>query len=453
LEAEKDKQRLPEEIIQRLQDLGIKKLTRLQDNAVDLGLRGLDIFVQAETGTGKTLCFALPTLSKIGSSQTPLQGIVLVPTFSLAVQITRVFNSLQPGCAAALDRDTDVLPAAPIVVGLPWLFLQLLDSTDKAAALEALRVVVVDEADTLLMPLGRKATQQQIDHFAKHVPPAATLLQELEKVRGDKLQVMAACAIVNRAVRREFVKLMDRRLEIVRYISLLRNEGTVSLAVAKTAASQEEVSPKRKTTAAQKSQASGRYILPSGISFNIVTADADSTGKALPGKALLDVIRREGAVAPLLFIPPQVKLDKEIEFLRQSGLDAVPIEEAVVQQKEITPPASNTEAGLQRQRILVSQPRDSRGLDLHHIDLVIINYAPQNAEAFLHMAGRTARMGARGRVIILTTHKDADRNLPKLSKNLGYNIDINRIELSNKTKVTTSNQAVAQFIKDWVQED
>ena len=78
---------------------GIAALNPLQLSALDAGMRGLDMIVHAETGSGKTLCFGLPLLSRIEPSGPPLQALILAPTLELAAQITRVLNALQPGAA------------------------------------------------------------------------------------------------------------------------------------------------------------------------------------------------------------------------------------------------------------------------------------------------------------------------------------------------------------------
>ena len=86
----------------RLAASGITTLNTLQLAAVEPALRGLDVIVHAETGSGKTLCYALPLVAALDDASTNLQAIVVAPTLALSSQIAKVLNTLRPDCAAAL---------------------------------------------------------------------------------------------------------------------------------------------------------------------------------------------------------------------------------------------------------------------------------------------------------------------------------------------------------------
>jgi superfamily II DNA/RNA helicase len=78
--------------------------------------------------------------------------------------------------------------------------------------------------------------------------------------------------------------------------------------------------------------------------------------------------------------------------------------------------------------LLVASPSGARGLDLHGIDLVIIMGVPTTADAFVHMAGRTARQGSVGHVVVLTTEDEANARLPLLGSQLG--LDVSRKQVA-----------------------
>ena len=84
---------LPPPLAAALPANGIAQLNPLQEAALGVAMRGLDCIVHAETGSGKTLCFALPLLARIGSDDTPLQGLIVAPTLELAAQTARVLNA------------------------------------------------------------------------------------------------------------------------------------------------------------------------------------------------------------------------------------------------------------------------------------------------------------------------------------------------------------------------
>ena len=196
---------VPDHLMERLRANGVEQLNGMQERAHSAMSYGLDVVVHAETGAGKTLSFALPLLASLSddwreAASPALQGLVVVPTLELAAQISRVLNTLEPGAAAALQEDTEALPASPIVVGPPSMLLSLLsepldgdgdasakprkgrrpdrpergewfDDWDEAAAptirpkagaVSALRMLVLDEADALLMPLSKCHTHAHI---------------------------------------------------------------------------------------------------------------------------------------------------------------------------------------------------------------------------------------------------------------------------------------------------
>src|SRR5207249_1735960 len=59
----------------------------IQDAAIPVILKGIDVIGQAHTGTGKTAAFALPILTKVKNNDA-IQALILVPTRELAVQVT-----------------------------------------------------------------------------------------------------------------------------------------------------------------------------------------------------------------------------------------------------------------------------------------------------------------------------------------------------------------------------
>jgi ATP-dependent RNA helicase DeaD len=77
---------------------GIDVPTTIQQRAIPLILQGLDTYVGAETGTGKTLAYLLPLMQRLDASTKSLQVVVLAPTLELALQTHRQAQAL--GAAA-----------------------------------------------------------------------------------------------------------------------------------------------------------------------------------------------------------------------------------------------------------------------------------------------------------------------------------------------------------------
>jgi ATP-dependent RNA helicase DeaD len=73
---------------------GIDVPTTIQQRAIPLILQGLDTYVGAETGTGKTLAYLLPLMQRLDASTKSLQVVVLAPTLELALQTHRQAQAL-----------------------------------------------------------------------------------------------------------------------------------------------------------------------------------------------------------------------------------------------------------------------------------------------------------------------------------------------------------------------
>src|SRR5262249_58328580 len=75
------------ELAQTVTALGYTQPTPIQTRAIPELLAGRDVLGQAQTGTGKTAAFALPMLQLLDMQGTGVQGLVLVPTRELAIQV------------------------------------------------------------------------------------------------------------------------------------------------------------------------------------------------------------------------------------------------------------------------------------------------------------------------------------------------------------------------------
>src|SRR5690606_38731571 len=83
-------------LAERLRTLCVVQPTPVQERTIPPLLTGSDAIVQAQTGTGKTLAFALPILERIDPERNVVQALVVTPTRELALQITQEFEKLAP---------------------------------------------------------------------------------------------------------------------------------------------------------------------------------------------------------------------------------------------------------------------------------------------------------------------------------------------------------------------
>lgn len=142
-----------------IDDLGFKRMTPIQAAALPTLLSGRDLIGQAPTGSGKTIAFALPMLSRITLSERRVQALVLCPTRELATQVMaevravgkrspglRVLSLIggQPGGLQA----SQLADGAHVVVGTPG---RTLDHIQRGRLdLSAVATLVLDEADRML---------------------------------------------------------------------------------------------------------------------------------------------------------------------------------------------------------------------------------------------------------------------------------------------------------------
>src|SRR4030042_452240 len=75
------------EVLKAIEELGFKSLFPIQAQAIKPLLEGKDVIGQAQTGTGKTAAFGVPMVQCLNPADRRVQGLVLVPTRELAVQV------------------------------------------------------------------------------------------------------------------------------------------------------------------------------------------------------------------------------------------------------------------------------------------------------------------------------------------------------------------------------
>jgi len=145
------------EILKALKENKFDTPFPIQEAAIPLILKGLDVIGQAHTGTGKTAAFALPIITKIKRNG-PIQALILVPTRELAVQVTNEISkfvrytglrsvSIYGGQSIGLQHDL-LRRGVQIVVATPG---RLIDHLKRGSIqLDDVRFVVLDEADRML---------------------------------------------------------------------------------------------------------------------------------------------------------------------------------------------------------------------------------------------------------------------------------------------------------------
>ena len=149
--------------LENLTRLGYLGMTPVQAASLPLALAGVDLIVQAQTGSGKTAAFALALLANLNldDSSRPfaVQALVLCPTRELADQVTDEIRRLARsedniktltlcGGVPLRNQQASLEHGAHIVVGTPG---RIIDHLERGALqLDALNTLVLDEADRML---------------------------------------------------------------------------------------------------------------------------------------------------------------------------------------------------------------------------------------------------------------------------------------------------------------
>jgi ATP-dependent RNA helicase DeaD len=145
-------------VLAAIEEMGIETPTPIQRLAIGPVLAGRDVIAKAETGTGKTLAFGAPMVSKLDADRSSVLGLVLCPTRELAQQVESVLKALgkPKGLKTALVVGGDPIPpqvaqlkaGAQLVVATPGRVLDLVGQ--KWLNFPWTEFAVLDEADEML---------------------------------------------------------------------------------------------------------------------------------------------------------------------------------------------------------------------------------------------------------------------------------------------------------------
>jgi ATP-dependent RNA helicase DeaD len=334
------------ELVSTVAELGYESPTPIQAALIPEMLAGHDVIGQAQTGTGKTAAFALPTLHRLTPGLKAVQALVLVPTRELAVQVaSAIFTYGKPLGARALPiyggqpygRQVDRLnKGVEVVVGTPGRLLDLIRQGH--LDLSAVSTVVLDEADEMLS-MG----------FAEDLEAilAATPVQR---------QTALLSATLPAGIRR----LADQYLNDPRSCSVARSERTADAI-------------------------EQRYY---------VVRPTDKVA------ALTRLLETEQITSALVFAHTRAATNDLGAALSERGFAAEVLNGEMSQ-------GARTEVlhrfRKNRVQILVATDVAARGLDIDHVSHVFNFDVPRDPEVYVHRIGRTGRAGRSGIAIALIT--------------------------------------------------
>ncbi|MCL5979811.1 MAG: DEAD/DEAH box helicase, partial [Gammaproteobacteria bacterium] len=166
---------LADPIRRAVEEIGYEQPSPIQAQCIPPLLTGRDVIGVAQTGTGKTAAFALPLLSRIDLSLRVPQLLVLAPTRELAIQVAEAMQTyarhlpgfhilpIYGGQSMGLQLK-QLQRGVHVVVGTPGRIQDHLRR--KTLQLDALRAVVLDEADEML----RMGFIDAVEDILQHTP-------------------------------------------------------------------------------------------------------------------------------------------------------------------------------------------------------------------------------------------------------------------------------------------
>jgi len=158
-----EKYAISEDIKKNLAVLGFKKPTDIQFKSIPSILKGEDVLAIAQTGTGKTLAFAIPVIDRIHSFKSSKRAVgikclVMVPTRELAMQINDVFVQLSRHTkvksyvvTGGVEQDAQIKKlqdGIDILIATPGRMFDLI--SQGYIKIKGIQTLVLDEADRML---------------------------------------------------------------------------------------------------------------------------------------------------------------------------------------------------------------------------------------------------------------------------------------------------------------
>ena len=239
---------VPTRIVDLLAERDINTPFPIQAHVLRDALAGRDILAKAPTGSGKTLSFAIPVVERLDLADRRPSTLVLVPTRELASQVALEIASIAPrGVEVAtvyggvpIHAQAKRARTAHVVVATPGRLNDLLER--KAITLDAVRILVLDEADRML-DMGFKP---QVDRIVRRLPSSrqtmffsATLDASVGELAhaytSDPVRCEAAPIVIEASeeVEHRFVS-VNAEDKVATLAELLREERGVALVFVRT---------------------------------------------------------------------------------------------------------------------------------------------------------------------------------------------------------------------------
>ena len=345
---------LHEHLLRALDKLGIEHPTPVQSKAIPVALEKKDLLVSAETGSGKTVAFLLPTLHSLLNHPDTLAGtrvLVLVPTRELGRQIMQhglalaSYTQLRMGLiigGESFTKQKALLRKNPeIIIATPGRMVEHLERG--TPNFDDLEVLILDEADRML-DMG----------FSE-----------------DVLNIAAQC---------------NTQRQTLLFSATLSHKGVKRIASQIT---QDATVITLNTIRDKHSNIRQQLIL------------ADNNGHK--GQLVRWLLEHETFGKALIFANTKVESERIYAELSETKV-SVGLLHGDLDQRQRNQVMKRLHSG--EVGVLIATDVAARGLDVQDIDLVINFDMAKSGKDYVHRIGRTGRAGRKGLAVSLIGHRE-----------------------------------------------
>lgn len=332
---------LSQEVQRAIADMGFEEASPIQTAAIPVVLSGRDIIGQAQTGTGKTAAFGIPTIESIDPNDRSVQALILCPTRELAIQVSGEIQKL-----SKYKQGINVLPiyggqpyerqlralkqGVQIVIGTPG---RVMDHIERGTlVLDNVKKMILDEADEML-DMGFR---EDIEFVLEHMP--------------EERQTIFFSATMSKPIM-ELTKRYQKDPELVKVV---HQELTVT-------------------------------------NIDQVYFEVRNNMKQEALSRLLDMYNLKSVI---IFCNTKRMVDELVSNLQARGYFSDGLHGDMNQNQRTTVMNKFRNGTLE---ILVATDVAARGLDVENVEAVFNYDLPQDEESYVHRIGRTGRAGKSGK--------------------------------------------------------
>ena len=351
---------ITEPILKAVKEQGYVDPTPIQEQAIPYALQGRDILGCAQTGTGKTAAFSIPTIQMLKKHyKQSIRSLIVTPTRELAIQIqenitayaqyTTIRSAVIFGGVPQKPQERILKAGVDILVATPGRLNDLIQQG--IIDISHIEIFILDEADRML-DMG-------------FLPDVKRIIAKLPK----RKQTLFFSATMPSEIRKLAQSLLHESVSI-------------------------EVTPA--STTVEKIDQSLYYV-----------------DKANKKRLLLKLLQKNRVQNALVFTRTKSNANRLAKYLNENGVTTGVIhgnksqnarQQALLQFKE------------GKSRVLVATDIAARGIDVQELSHVFNFDIPNEAEVYVHRIGRTGRAGRQGCAIAFSDCNEAEyvKNIEKL---------------------------------------